>query len=297
MAGKTSSTVGPMVGTLIVVTAMTVFTSEAYHDIRQGLYEPTLEYSGSDWGCDVFDPWRDRHQHILEALCEAGRPEMASQVLADTDGWALYAFSRLVDLLILPLQPCSTDPDRPHDWLPNQAYHQFITATGRPVADVRAFHPFLHEIVAVEPSADPAAPPQVVARWWPGLRVGSLLMMRAGVTVRAGTDHLDPAVATTSTMYWASRRRHRPACDLSHGWGSNSLWRTSFRRDYWLTDRLLYNVDAALRPKPEHPGGVPFNRDVELLRHRCSTSVDGGDDQWPWENHHEEPVPTDLLSA
>lgn len=274
---------------------MTVFAPEAYHDIRQGLYEPTLEYDGGDWGRDVFDPWRARHHAILAALSEAGRPEMASRILADTDRWALYAFSRLTDVLILSLQPPSTDRDRPQDWLPPQAYHQFIAGTGRPVTGGQAFHPFLHEVVAVEPADDPTTQPQVAARWWPGLMVGSLMMMRAGVTVRAGVDHLDPAVATKSTMYWASRRRYRPACDLSHGWGSHSRWRTSFRRDYWLTDRLLYNVDAALQPKAEHPGGVPFNRDTDLLRHRCSTLVDWDDEQWPWKNHHNEPVPAALV--
>lgn len=274
-----------------------MFASDAYHDIRQGLYEPTLEYSGSDWGRDVFDPWRNRHHPILTALSEAGLPEMASHVLDDTDLWALYALSRLTDLLILPLQPASTGPDRSPDGPPRRAYPQFIAGTGTPVADVETFHPFLHEIAAVEPSDDPGTLPHITALWWRGLKVGSLQMMRAGVTVRAGSDHLDPTVATTSTMYWASRRRHRPACDLSHGWGSNSLWRTSFRRDYRLPNRLLYNVDAALQPKTEHPGGVPFNRDVALLQHRCSTLVDCGDDQWPWENYHDEPVPTDFVTA
>ncbi|MEV4706843.1 hypothetical protein [Actinoplanes sp. NPDC049316] len=98
-------------------------------------------------------------------------------------------------------------------------------------------------------------------------------------------------MATTSPLYWASWRRYRPAVDLSHGWGSNSRWRTSFRRDYRLTDRLAYNVDAALDPQQEHPGGMPFNRDVDLLRYRCATLIDHDEEQWVWENHHAEPVP------
>jgi len=50
-------------------------------------------------------------------------------------------------------------------------------------------------------------------------------------------------------------------------------------------------VDAALNPKPEHPGGMPFNRDVDLLRHRCRTLVDDQEEQWPWESHHTDPLP------
>lgn len=258
------------------------------------MFDPTLRYGGEHWGREVLQPWLDSHPSILAALREAGRAELATRAMASTDRWALYALSRLADVLILPLQPASTDPDHPQDWLPASAYGQFVAATGHPVAAGPAFHPFLHEIVAVEPCDDPRTPPEVVARWWPGLFVGSLLIMRAGVTVRAGSNHLNPVVATRSTMYWASRRRHRPASDLSHGWGGESLWRTTFRRDYWLPDRLVYNVDAALEPAVEHPGGMPFNRDGELLRHRCATLVDEGEEQWPWENHHDEAIPACL---
>jgi hypothetical protein len=121
--------------------------------------------------------------------------------------------------------------------------------------------------------------------------IGSLMLARAGMTVHAGAEHLDPAVAAGSTLYWAWRRQYRPVADLSHGWGGNSQWRTTFRRDYWTSDRLVYNVDAALDPTPEHPGGMPHNRDRELLRHRCSTLTDQSDEQWVWHHHHTEPAP------
>ena len=60
------------------------------------------------------------------------------------------------------LQPPSSDPRHPQDWLPAQAYGEFVTAIGgaSPVASV--FHPFLHEIVAVEPADDPSTPPELV---------------------------------------------------------------------------------------------------------------------------------------
>ena len=101
-------------------------------------------------------------------------------------------------------------------------------------------------------------------------------------------------MVTSSPLYWASRRRYRPAVDLSHGWGSNSLWRTSFRRDYRLPDRLVYNVAAALNPDRSTQGGMPFNYDVDLLRYRCNTLTADDEEQWVWENHHTEPLPAGL---
>ena len=263
---------------------MRVFEPEAYHQVRHGLYEPTLTFAGEDWGREVLEPWLAAHQPILTALHRIGTPEMACVLVEDEDQWALYAVSRVAETLALPHQPPATNPDRPQDWLPHDAYQQFITAIGGTVPHGRRFHPFLHEIVAVEPADDPNEPTSPSSTWWPGCLIGSLLLLRSGVTVRAGAEHLDPTVATTSTLYWAFRRRYRPASDLSHGWGSNSQWRTDFR----LPDRLAYNVDAALDPKAEHPDGASFNRDLDLLRHRCSTLDDEEDEQWPWHNHHAE---------
>ena len=72
------------------------------------------------------------------------------------------------------------------------------------------------------------------------------------------------------------------------GWGHNSQWRTEFRRDYQLPGRFLYNVDFLLAPRPEHPGGMPFSRDPDLIRHRCRTLVDDDEEQWPFYSGHNE---------
>jgi len=276
-----------------IVTTATMFPQEAWHAIRFGLFEPTASYTGTDWTRDVLLPWTADNPATLAALQRIGRPEMASVSLADDDRWTLYALSRVAELLIVSSQPPATDPDdNPvNQPLPPAAYHRFITAIGGHSPPADHFHPFLHEIVAAEQDPDPDLPPALVTSWWPPCVIGSLLLIRGGVTVRAGSRHLDPAVATGSTLYWAWTRRYRPVADLSHGWGHNSQWRTDFRRDYQLPDRLAYNVDAALNPKPEHPGGMPFNRDVDLLRHRCRTLVDDQEEQWPWESHHTDPLP------
>jgi hypothetical protein len=101
--------------------------------------------------------------------------------------------------------------------------------------------------------------------------------------VRAGRLHLLKEVAERSTLYWAYARNHRKSEDLSRGWGSNSQWRTAFRRDYALGGRLFYNVDA--RP---HPGGPDADltaaERAELLRHRCFvTCTTPSDDLWPYD--------------
>ncbi len=96
----------------------------------------------------------------------------------------------------------------------------------------------------MQPSDDPDEAPVLIAEHWPGAIVGSLLLARAGVTVRAGAHHIDGVVAARSGLHWAWWRTNRPTIDLSHGCGHNSEWATDFRRDYVIDGHLHYNVDA-----------------------------------------------------
>ena len=104
-------------------------------------------------------------------------------------------------------------------------------------------------------------------------------------------------IAERSKLWWAYCRRLRAVEDMSHGWGSNSQWRTSFRRDYRFGSELMFNVDGALdlgAPAPpsdprlrELLEAFPLSRDdrVELLVNRCfvrTTSPD--DDLWPYDD-------------
>ena len=95
-------------------------------------------------------------------------------------------------------------------------------------------------------------------------------------------------VAERSTLYWAFARNNRPTEDLSNGWGSNSQWRTSFRRDYELDGTLYYNVDAKDSPGAFDPELDDAER-LELLRHRCFvTCTKRSDDRLPWHFRHSE---------
>lgn len=181
------------------------------------------------------------------ALLDATRPlEPGLDDLAETL-WGLYAASRVRDVLLLahqpePLEPAGGRPQfRP---VTIDRITAFFSAIGcRPVrAD--QFCPALHEVVAVEQADDPEAPIEIIGEVWPALLIGELVFTRAGVRIRAGTEHAVAGVADRSTLYWEFRRHHRPTHDESFGWGHNSQWRTGLRRDY-VTDRgCVYHLDG-----------------------------------------------------
>lgn len=155
----------------------------------------------------------------------------------------------------------------------------------------RPFHPFFHEVVEVEQSPDPDERPTIVAEHWPGHLLDAMLLLRTGVTVRAGTRWLVRGVADRSALYWACRRRARPTRDLSMGWGRNSQWTTPFRRDYHVDGVLHFNIDEAVLGTSRDPDDLSPHDLTALLRYRSSTVVDHGDDQFPYDAHHTEPAP------
>ncbi|WP_198383594.1 hypothetical protein [Roseomonas sp. KE2513] len=179
-----------------------------------------------------------------------------------------------------------------------QAEVRFCGALGiEPTARDR-FTPFFHEVVGVveDPTVEEPVVDEVL---WPALRFGHMLFARAGVRVRCQPGMLDSHLATSTTLYFARRRRHRRTEDLSLGWGSNSQWRTAFRRDYAEGGRLFYNVDAHdVLGSRAGTSGPPVDEDltdaerVELVTHRClvrTTKPDG--DRWPYRERYVEPDP------
>ncbi|MER5261910.1 hypothetical protein ABTZ99_07515 [Actinosynnema sp. NPDC002837] len=177
---------------------------------------------------------------------------------------------------------------------PAHAVHtEFFTAVGlTPFGHVEAFSPFHHEIVAVvqDPSATSVTVEEVL---WPGFWFGDLLFSRAGVRVRAPRHLIDATVATTSVLYFTFRRGQRPTNDLSHGWGSQSQWRTSFPRFYSDEEGLHLNWDGEvdIGADPPVPAGdgpdddVPLDQRRELLLHRCFVRGDpprDADDRFPY---------------
>jgi hypothetical protein len=167
---------------------------------------------------------------------------------------------------------------------------------GRPESHAVRFTRDRNNFSPVETSEDPDSPPNVVTEHWPGAIAGGLLLVRAGVTVRAGANVFDAHVAARSCLYWSWWRRNRIVRDLSHGWGSNSQWGTDFRRDYIVEGELRYNVDRVNQPyRTENRLGAKER--LDLLRHRCSPRTDFGAEQWPYDDTYVEPAPRPQGSA
>jgi hypothetical protein len=248
------------------------------------LYDQILGYDGDALYDDLLRPWlgrQDGERRWLDQLrARTGTPVPPVQ---PEESWRLYALSRIVQLLQLSFAPRTPEPAWTVAPVGRDEYARFMDAFGLEAVERAGFHPFFHEVVTVDQLDEEDAAPEVAEVCWAGYGLGALLVSRAGCRVRAGRRHLLKEVAERSTLYWACARNHRPAEDLSRGWGSNSQWRTSFRRDYALEGRLFYNVDARARP-----GGPDADLDAgeraELLRHRCFvTCTRPGDDLWPYD--------------
>jgi hypothetical protein len=257
------------------------------------------------WGEEILVPWLRVHAEAVGELRDIGRAENHSvRVPRDPHHFnvleGLYAVSRMADVLIAPHQPVNDDPallawTTGRSWWEGQlpsasAWRSFCATIGATLIDESAFHPFFHEVVAVVPAEDPDEPPSLVEEHWPGALVGSMLLVRSGVTVRAGANVMDPAVAARSCLYFSWWRRNRVVRDLSHGWGSNSQWGTDFRRDYIVDGHLHYNVDRDNRATFASDDW-PMEVRREVLRYRHSLRTDLGTDCWPYDETCVEPRP------
>jgi hypothetical protein len=186
--------------------------------------------------------------------------------------------------------------DWPGPLISQDEFVDFSRRVGFEVIYPDLFSPFYHEIVALSPSTDIDQPFRVLNYHWPCLMLGPLLFMRAGVSVSAGVQVANPSVASTSKLYWAHRRKNRLCHDLSYGWGSNSSWRTAFRRDYLLDGIYYFNVDGDVDLSTLSAGAAgderlsPAER-VELVTHRCFVhSTKNSDDLFPYDDRYSMPV-------
>lgn len=256
----------------------------------RSLYGALLEYRGEAVATDLLGPWIDASQaSLVEQLAPVRLPFVRQPSRVDWRmreplvelNWTLYALSRVFDLLLLVHQPASR-PDSivvasehagPWDRrIPNTVSDlvDFACRLGARVHEPERFHPMCHEIV--ELVEDDACEVPVVERLhWPSLLLGELVLLRAGVTLRCARSFASRPWADASTLYWARHRRHRSTCDLSLGWGSNSQWRTSFRRDYAAEGRLVFNAggDQPLTSPSHEEEPLPEQLRHQLLVNRC----------------------------
>jgi len=246
----------------------------------RALHDELLAYHGQAAFVDVLTPWIEGNPAEIERLrsirLRTGRP---IPNVPEDELWLLYAASRVFELLVLRFQSGRADGS---EW-PGPAISEdeivcFSERIGLDVVRPDRYSPFHHEIAALSCPSGAAQSPQIVKYHWPCLMLGPLLLMRAGVTLSANSSVMHPAVAGTSTLYWAFRRKTRPHHDLAHGWGHNSSWRTSFRRDYHLGDTFYFNVDGAvdlldLHAESRNEEGLSPKERMELLASRCFVTV------------------------
>ena len=265
------------------------------------LYYSLSEYTGEHGSQDILFPWMKNAKQIMERLAPYGKLEARlwheekEEVRDDLYHW--YALSRVNDQLLLALQPERegyTYAQPVH--IEINDYLHFFVELGMHPFDHPTFHPFYHEIVEVEQAEDPNAPIELLEVFWPGLLLGHLLFSRAGVKVRGGANFIDKKLAEQSRLFFTFTRRSRLTRDLSQGWGSNSQWRTDFRRDYTDSSFFYYNVDGKYdlsRPdrvmqERERKSTQPLSRveRIELLVNRCMICTKHVDydeyDYWPF---------------
>lgn len=201
------------------------------------------------------------------------QPTLNESLLSDLND--LYALSRVNEYLLLPFQPVAEVGD---DWMGPiitlEEYRQFMLSLEFTEINQVEFHPFFHEIVEVEQTRDSNEPITILETFWPGFMLGTMLFSRAGIKVRGGVNHIRKEVAEQSTLYWTYIRRNRPVDDLSHGWGSNSQWRTTLRRDYHTETAFYYNIDEMSEEGTTtlpalYQEALTADERIELLRNRC----------------------------
>lgn len=243
-------------------------------------------------------PWSEEHLSARVWLNDLKHREGHPFPKADIeDLWELYALSRVCDLLLLRFQD---EKDDTSTWAgPQISLDEFVAfaeSLGLTVMRPTMFSAFYHEIVEATPCHDARAP-EIIEYRWPCVMLGNMVLVRGGVAVSASAASLTPGIAGRSTLYWAYRRRTRPCRDLSHGWGSNSRWRTAFRRDYVIGNSHFFNVDGTchLGARNQKVAAVEasdieltLEERIELLTHRCFVkTVKQDDDLWPYDDYLE----------
>ena len=239
-----------------------------------------MEYEGDNVVEDVVSVWKSEAESEVKWLQElAFRSRREIPKVSVNELERLYALSRVNDIFLLSFQPVNCDGSRKGVGITLEDYRKFFRCLGLVEYRQASFHPFFHEVVEVSDQGD-------FCEVWPTLMLGSMLFSRAGVRCPSSI-HVANGVADRSTIYWTFRRSYRPCEDLSHGWGHNSQWATSFRRDFCIEDRLFYNVDGSVSAEVDQEDdddNLTHAQRIELVRNRCFTcSTREHTDLWPYD--------------
>ncbi|BAY07800.1 hypothetical protein [Calothrix sp. NIES-2098] len=243
------------------------------------LFDAILSYQGTDLYSEILLPWSKNAKAIKAWLknfaARSGSPIPEASI---EDLWQLYALSRVNDLLIQHLCDRNTEIATSEAEITNSNYLEFMRSLGFEVVKAKEFSPFYHEIVRAIQDEEPHAEITVVSTLWDSLVLGDMMFSRAGTCVAGGRANINKSIAEESTLYWTYRRKTRKCQDLSYGWGSNSQWRTSFRRDYKINNLIYYNVDGKNdlnlgECDRTELDDLELQERIELVKHRCFVTV------------------------
>jgi hypothetical protein len=267
------------------------------------LFDECRDYTRQTLYGDVVAPWiNDARAAIQEcrALLNEDCDTRTDEELQELS-WNLYAFSRVLDQFVWHLQP-EPQSGKPPETSPRSAVgltgpeiEAFADAVGLTVTSKDEFHPFYHEPVHVE-IGDPAQDqPTLVGCLWPCLMLDNMIIFRGGVRVSGGDAIFNKEQAETAPLFWSRYRRARLSMDQSIGWGSNSQWRTAFRRDFERDGSLLYNADGRFSLNETHHKDDQFRSDlpdaewIHLVKYRYP-AVKGHNphDLYPWDYRYVE---------
>lgn len=217
------------------------------------LYEKVLDYEGENIFSEILNLWVEdnNYEDYLNQLSKIISNDSCPNFPIE-DSWELYALSRVLDILTLIFQPNKKADGSA--WLGPELtlaeYIKFIERLGLKVIDLAEYTPFYYEIFQ---AVTGGVNFQISETIFPPVMLKNLLIKRGGVIVTVNPMNFDFDVINNSTIYWAFRRKNRKYADLSHGWGSNSQWRTSFRFDFDQGSYYLYNSEGKIDLNSPNP--------------------------------------------
>lgn len=223
------------------------------------LYNRILDYKGENILNELLIDWVEDNDYRYYLTQSSTQLSNNINEIPIEISWELYAFSRVLDILTLGFQPNNNADNS--NWLGPKIsvsdYVSFAEFLGLKVINKNYYHPFYWEIFeAIEGESDF----QIAETYFPPLMLDNLLIKRGGVEITLNLNNYDLDLVNNSTIFWTYRRKNRSYQDLSHGWGSNSQWRTSFRFDFEMEDSYLYNSEGKINLS------MPQNSDLKFLK-------------------------------
>ena len=246
---------------------------------------------------DLILNWIQENDYVnfLDKIREAFVKD-ANFKLAKEDNWELYAFSRLLDLLTLQFQK-DNNADASGNCGPKISiddYVEILNQLNLSVSFPVEFHPFYCEINEASEGINEF---KILEHLSPSVKIGNLLIKRAVVNICLNSNNYNLSLVNSSKIYWTYRRKNRRFQDLSHGWGSNSQWRTELRIDLETEDSYIYNSSAKFdlnnfseELKIElNEQNLKIDEAIELVKNRYFISVKKDDnDLFPYDLKYKE---------